>query len=413
MKRPIIALFVFTLSAAALRAETPQEIFDQRIAPIFKSPNPSSCVQCHLASVDLKNYILPSATDTFLSLRDQGLLDLDNIEKSRILGLIQMGKEERATKAKIHQENRKREYEAFVAWLKASAADPALRNAPKVKPEAQAKPPAPVEVIRHARKDRVLESFTNNVWSMRFRCMSCHTEGTPQNTKLEKEHGERVSWFKKGGPEETLDYLMKSKLIDVKEPENSLLLLKPLNQVKHGGGIKFEKGDQGYKAMRSFLEDYARIMAEGYRTADVLPKSSSVAQFGTERWIKIANTPPAWGDKVLQVNVYAWDEKAKAFEKDPIATTDRKVWAQGKTFQHTLNLLAAKGSDRAKSFEKRAALERGRYLVKVYFDSTGRFANDWKAVLGDADFAGQVEVTSDWREGYGAMTVVDASRVKK
>lgn len=411
--KPALALFALFLLSATLHAETPQEIFDQRIAPIFKSPNPSSCVQCHLASVDLKNYILPSAKDTFLSLRDQGLIDLENIDKSRILALIEMGKQENASKAKIHQENRKREYAAFVAWLKASAADPAMRNAPKLKPEAQAKPVAPVEVIRHARKDRVLESFTNNVWSMRFRCMSCHNEGTPQNAKLERDHGERVAWFKKGGPEATLDYLMTTKLIDVKEPENSLLLLKPLNQVKHGGGIKFEKGDQGYKAMRTFLEDYARIMNDGYKTADALPKPSSVAQFGTERWIKIANTPQAWGEKVLQVNIFAWDERAKAWEKDPIATTDRKVGAQGKIFQHTLNLLAAKGSERAKSFEKRAALEKGRYLVKVYVDTKGRFANDWKATLADTDFVGQVEITSDWRDGYGQMTVIDASRVKK
>ena len=30
------------LLASALRAETPQEVFDKRILPIFKSPNPSS-----------------------------------------------------------------------------------------------------------------------------------------------------------------------------------------------------------------------------------------------------------------------------------------------------------------------------------------------------------------------------------
>ncbi len=413
MKLPISSFVVLLTFAAPMRAETPQEIFDQRIAPIFKSPNPSSCVQCHLAGVDLKNYILPSAKDTFLSLRDQGLIDLDNIAKSRILGLIQMGKEDSAPKAKIHQENRKREYDAFVAWLNASAADPALRNAPKLKPEGQAKPARPNEVIRHARKDRLVESFTNNVWSMRFRCMSCHTEGTPQNAKLEKEHGGRVSWFKKGGPEETLDYLMQSKLIDVKEPEKSLLLLKPLNEVKHGGGVKFIRGDQGYKAMRTFLEGYAKIVNDQYKTVSELPKSSGIASFGTERWLKIANTPPAWADKLAQVNVYAWDEKAKAWEKEPIATTDRKVWGQGKTFQHTLNLLAEKGSERAKAFQRRAALERGRYLVKVYVDLQGRLANDWKAVLGESDYVGQAEVTSDWREGYGAMTVIDSSRVKR
>lgn len=408
---PLAVLFV--LQHSSLQAQTPQQVFDQRIMPIFKSPNPSSCVQCHLAGVDLKNYILPSAKDTFLSLRDQGLIDLDNVEKSRILGLIQMGKDERSKGAAVHQENRTKEYEAFVAWLKASAADNALRNAPRLKPEEQAKPPRPVEVIRHARKDRLVESFTTNVWSMRFRCMSCHNQGTPQNEKLVKEHGERVAWFKKGGPEETLDYLMQTKLIDVKSPEQSLLLLKPLNQIKHGGGTKFIVGDQGYKAMRTFIEDYARIVADDYKTAESLPKSSSLASFGTERWIKIANTPPAWGDKVLQVNVYAWDEKAKTWEKEPIATTDRKVWGQGKIFQHTLNLLAKRDSERAKAFTRKAELARGRYLVKAYVDSTGRLTTDWKATLGEADFVGQAEVTSDWREGYGAMTVIEAARVKK
>ena len=64
--------------------------------------------------------------------------------------------------------------------------------------------PIAQEVIRHARKDRLLESFTNSIWAMRFRCLSCHNEGTQENIKLVKEHGERVAWFKAEGPEATL-----------------------------------------------------------------------------------------------------------------------------------------------------------------------------------------------------------------
>lgn len=401
------------LFISSVQAATPQEIFDQRIAPIFKSPNPSSCVQCHLASVDLKNYILPSAKDTFLSLRDQGLIDLDNIEKSKILRLIQMGREDKTTRVMIHQENRKREYDAFVAWLKASAADPALRDAPKLKPEAQAKPPQPVEVIRHARKDRLVESFTNTVWAMRFRCMSCHLEGTPPCEKLVKDHGERVAWFKKGGPEETLDYLLQSKLIDMKEPDRSLLMLKPLNAVKHGGGIKFEVGDQGYKAMRSFLEDYSKLTKEQYKDVAAIPKPSPIAGFGTDRWIKISNTPDAWGDRLLTVMIHAWDDKTKSWEKEPVATTDRKVFAKGKAWQHNITLLADKDSERAKAFARRPALERGKYLVKFYVDTKGRLASDWTAKINDTDFVGQAEITSDWREGYGQMTSVDARQIQK
>ena len=67
------ALFYVLPSAHANDQPTPEQVFEKRIMPIFKSPNPSSCTQCHLSGVDLKNYILPSSEKTFLSLRDQGL----------------------------------------------------------------------------------------------------------------------------------------------------------------------------------------------------------------------------------------------------------------------------------------------------------------------------------------------------
>jgi hypothetical protein len=73
------------------RTTTPQDVFAQRIMPIFKSPQPASCVQCHLAGVDLKSYILPSHEQTFASLRDQGMIDLADPKKSKILALIAMG----------------------------------------------------------------------------------------------------------------------------------------------------------------------------------------------------------------------------------------------------------------------------------------------------------------------------------
>ncbi len=408
---PVLALLL--LAPCNAQAETPQEVFEQRILPIFKSPNPSSCVQCHLAGVDLKNYILPSSRDTFLSLRDQGLIDLADIDKSKILGLIRMGKDDKTKATTIHQQNRSKEFNAFVAWLKASAADPLLRDAPKLKPAELAKPPRPVEVIRHERKDRLLESFETNVWSMRFRCMNCHNEGTPQNQKFVKDFGERVAWFKKSGPEATLDYLMQSKLIDTKNPEKSLLLLKPLNLEKHQGGVKFEVGDQGYKAMRNFLVDYAKIMNDDYETAEALPKSASRLQFGTDRWLKLTNTPAEWGDKLLMVSVYAWDPKARAWEKEPIATSDRKVWGKGKQWQHNLTLVADKESARAKLWKNKPFLEAGKYLVKVYVDAKGKLASDWQTTLDESEYVGQVEINTAWKEGYGAMTTVDAAGVKK
>jgi hypothetical protein len=100
-------------------------------------------------------------------------------------------------------------------------------------------------------------------------------------------------------------------------------------------------------------------------------------------------------------------------QAEPAASTDRKVWGQGKLWQHTLTLWAEPGSERAKAFRARAALPQGKYLVRVYVDAEGKLAKDWTAELGVADFAGEAEVTSAWPAGYGKMTVVDGAKVKK
>ena len=67
---------------------TSLELCEERIRPILLSEDPSSCVQCHLSLVDLKDYILPSHQQTFASLNAQKLIDLKNPDKSKILKLF-------------------------------------------------------------------------------------------------------------------------------------------------------------------------------------------------------------------------------------------------------------------------------------------------------------------------------------
>ena len=152
MRHFLVFVTSITLATPVLASEaSPQEIFDQRILPIFRSENPSSCVQCHLSSVDLKDYILPSQEATFVSLRDQGLIDLDTPSKSKILQLIQMGDKDQDEGVKlIHENVRTAEYDAFAAWVQASCKDPGLRELPTT--TKFARPAKADAIIKHARK---------------------------------------------------------------------------------------------------------------------------------------------------------------------------------------------------------------------------------------------------------------------
>ena len=116
----------------------------------------------------------------------------------------------------------------------------------------------------------------------------------------------------------------------------------------------------------------------------------------------------AQADRLLQVDVYAWDVGKGGWETSPIATSDRGVFGNGKLWQHNLTLLAEKGSDRAANWKNNGpSLPPGKYLVKVYVDQRNRLAFDWNACLGEDDFVGQAEVESAWPEGYGRMTNLD------
>jgi len=411
-----LALAFLLLPWASICSASPSEIFERRILPIFKSPNPSSCTECHLAGVDLKNYILPSHEKTFLSLRDQGMVDLDKPQDSKILQLIAMGgaPKDKTGAALVSAKVREAEYAAFADWIKASAADPKLRNAAKLPAADLAKPPRPPEVIRHARNDRLLASFEQNIWSQRFRCMGCHSPSGAENAKLVAEHGEQVSWLKDTA-EATMRHLIDSENVNLTKPERSRLLLKPLNEIKHGGGQKMLTGDMTYKAFRAWLDDYAKTVGDRYTKSAELPKPvAGPMMFGTEIWLKLTNTPPEWAERLLQVTLYAWDNDKNAWEKDPIAISDRAVWGKGKLWQHSLALLSIKGSAREKMWaQTKPSLPAGRYRLKVHVDTNERLKSDWNATLSEAECVGETIIESEWPKGYGQMTVVETSTLHR
>ena len=146
--------------------------------------------------------------------------------------------------------------------------------------------------------------------------------------------------------------------------------------------------------------------------ADLPATGGRAAPFGSESWLKLENTPPAWGDKLLQVDVYAWDEKAGRGSRAR-GHVRPQTWGKGKLWQHTHPARRAGFDTREGVVNGKPALPPGRYLLKVYVDGDGRLAKaTCTAALGEADYVGQVEVRGAWKEGYNQMTVADAGKVK-
>lgn len=420
-------------------------IFEQRIMPIFNSPNPSSCVQCHLSAVDLKDYILPSSRATFLSLRDQGLVNLEHPSESKILDLISMGDQDPDSKARrIHKKNREKEYEAFAAWIDSCCEDPSLKNGvADNKLEKEAGPSKPLPVIRHARKDRVLDSFVRNVWSQRMRCFPCHTpaELNPENPMHKKpierhadfvaKYGQRMNIFK-DSPRATLQSLLASSskshkkslpLIDFEDPAKSLFLLKPtakvpgkdangdlmssssLVPVSHVGGIKMHKDDHSYKAIMAWILDYAASKNGEYESLEDLPLDN---WYPTQHVLRIRGLPKTWPNlTTVQIFLHRWDDAAKEWQVEPFAFTQSKVTPR-KIVNGPLFVMANE-DQHGKLNSEGETLEAAKVQLRVFLDRKDRVTEDATLMLNDqtADAVGTIR--AKFGVGFKNADIIDGN----
>lgn len=444
----VLALeFVCAIHASA-EEPGPAAVFEQRIMPIFKSPDPSSCVQCHLSSVDLKDYILPSSRGTFLSLRAKGLINQERPQDSKILHLIAMGDSDPDSMSRrIHAKVRKAEYEAFAAWIEACCKDKELAKTSQSRDIQSIGPSKPVAVIRHTRKDRVLDSFVRNIWSQRMRCFPCHTPaeldpGNPMHAlpikrfnEFVDQYGGRMKLFKET-PEETLQSLVASSrkrhgddlpLINVADPLNSLLLLKPTAKlpakdssgkigkpsaslpVSHMGGIKMHKDDHSYKAFALWLQDYADSVAGRYEESEALPRDN---WYPTEHVLRIKNLPNEWPNlSTVQIFVHAWNGERQSWSDLPIAFTQSKVTPR-KMVNGSLFVLA-KTSDKDRFDSEGETLAAGKVQLRVFLDRSKAIESNPTLMLNfDRDSDATVVIEASFRKGFKNAEVVDGETLK-
>lgn len=437
-----------------------EEVFEQRIMPIFRSANPSSCIQCHLSAVDLKDYILPSHEATFLSLRDQGMIDLQHPEESKILQLIAMGNDDSDKRAeRIHRRMREAEAAAFTEWILECCADERLVGLPVLDTKAVAKPPADEQVIRHARKSRVVDSFKRNVWSQRMRCFPCHTpheiqldnpmHRKPQSRYEEfvQKYGRRMDIFRES-PEATLQHLIESSrkthagqlpLIHLQMPEKSLLVLKPTAKVPaklangeferpssdipvtHMGGLKMHVHDQSYKAFVAWLSDYADLVGRRYKSVQDLPMDNWIP---TQHIVRLKSVPEKWENlRGVQMFLYSYDAATKQWAAEPTAFAQGLVTPR-KFVNGSLTVLANDGdSVAAANADGLARLEGGRFRMRVYYDANSRLDGNPLVMLnqefdsgetagGAEEFVGEVEFNAEWKTGFRNALVLDAGQLK-
>lgn len=393
----VAVLVVASLFAPHLRADEtgPLAIFEKRILPILQAAKPSSCAECHLSGVDLKDYIRGDQAETFAALVERGMIDVKKPGDSKLLAFIAREPERPSL---VGAAARKEELAAFRQWIVAAAKDPKLLAAKSTEPIG---PRVSDEVIRHARNDRVLASFVENVWSEAGRCAACHSPD--RNQEQRKKHGERVSWMTVRDPQATMQYMLDEGLIDVEHPEKSLILLKPTMQVEHGGGQKMLIGDRTYKQFRRFVEDYKATLEGKYQKAGDLPASNAEVASVSEVWLKVEGIPQKYDQLLLQVDLYAWERDHWSAHR--VATSDRAIFGKGGLWQHNLSLVALRDSAWAKNINE-GKLPPGRYKAVLLLDRAGRLKEQYESQLGHDDQVGEIEFESKWPAGYGNMTVL-------
>jgi hypothetical protein len=403
----VFLLAALLISTATVTAddESALELFKKRITPILRSPKASSCSECHLSGVDLKDYIGQTQQETFASLRAGGLIDVKDPDQSKILTFIQ-----RAPKnpTPVGEEARRQEYLAFRAWIKAAVKDPDLAAA-KTDSD-QLGPAIPVEVIRHNRKDRVLRSFIENIWSETGRCVSCHSPELNRNkigrNGYTKEDVDAISWVVPRDPAATLEKLVDTGNIDLEDPADSQVLTKPLGLVDHGGGPKFAVGSRTDKNFRRFLNDYAAVVRGEYEQAEQLPKQSAEVSVPTNQHLRIVDLPERFGRNLLRADLYRIE--GDRVSAAPWATAENPIVGKRRMWQSLVFAVAPRGSDRAKGLRPDHSLPEGRYLVKIYIDRDDKTKEDRDYQLGQREFYGQVVTRGEWKPGYQPPMIVRA-----
>jgi|GEM_PF-2620927 len=295
------------LSCEALEDEA---LFERRVRPLVTEGSAPSCSRCHLPGVDFRPFVQEGECETLACLQEEGLISLEEPESSKLLAWITRGHE--LVQLSLEDDPLARaEHGAFLSWIQYQAQcgaercsepleNPCNRYLPQ--PEPDQGPPdegvfdqgvfdqgaeggieadlavSDAEVgdqgldMELERMDMELElcseerlnfEFIEEVWPKHGRCYYCHADRYSANSTQSPRPAPWMSDNREeAGALITAERLRASGYLNLAEPSQSLILLKPLSTelggVSHGGGTKIRSLDDTlYQGLLAWIEHLA------------------------------------------------------------------------------------------------------------------------------------------------------------
>ncbi|MBK6923038.1 MAG: hypothetical protein IPH07_36965 [Deltaproteobacteria bacterium] len=252
-------------------------LFDDRIAPLLIDGNKSACNQCHLAGIDLGLYSKSADECTTIAcMAESGIVDLEQPESSVVLTWILRGEPDSAL---ITEEVLQQEHDGVLEWIRFHAecgssvcepvdnpcGDSPVQGTCETPPSGHDLPPRGWTDPGDC-SDRTLEdAFAALVYTWRGRCYPCHYASKPGDPE------DAPRWIIEGdcalGAVQSMHQVQSLGLVDLANPDQSKLLLKPLAEsiggVEHGGGDKFLDAEDGaYGDFRTWVHKLADCQAQ-------------------------------------------------------------------------------------------------------------------------------------------------------
>lgn len=246
--------------------EGPGELFERRIAPLLESDRPSSCGACHSTGVELASFVRRDPCEAMACLKAEGLVDLHTPELSVLLTWLgRTEPESELITPRVQDEERR----GFLEWISHESACGGCQGVEC--------PDRAVESCRSATGDDsafdsqtdpgdcsagTLERlFRGTVYAERLRCSPCHRESADLSVAEAPRFLADVGSCQVASLS-TMNRMIHAGYFDLREPESSLALLKPLPEsqggVKHGGHDKFAgPGETAYEEFLHFAQRYA------------------------------------------------------------------------------------------------------------------------------------------------------------